>query len=66
MRAYLASTCVIFGLVAVLHIIRAVVEWPTMSADPYYFLLIVGLGVLAGVLSLWSWKLLRDRSKARS
>jgi hypothetical protein len=59
MRTYLVSTCVIFGLVAVLHLIRAIVEWPMISSDPVHFLLIVGFGVVAGVLSYWSWRLLR-------
>jgi hypothetical protein len=65
MRAYLVSTCLIFGIIALLHLARAIVEWPVLSTDPKYFLSMLGLGVLAAGLSLWSWRLLRARSNAR-
>ena len=65
MRAYLASTCVIFGLIAVAHAVRAMTDGQLFSTDPVYYLSMVGLGVLAAVLSAWSWRLLRARSSTR-
>jgi hypothetical protein len=56
---------VIFGLIAVVHAVRAMAEWPLFSTDPGYYLSMVGLGVLAAALSAWSWRLLRARSSTR-
>ena len=64
MKAYLVSTCAIFGVIAVLHALRAIVEWPMLSTDPVYFFTMLGLGLLAGALAVWSWRLLRARSDA--
>jgi hypothetical protein len=56
---------VIFGLIAVAHVVRALAEWPLFATDPAYYVSMVGLGVLAAVLSAWSWRLLRARSSTR-
>ena len=64
MKAYLVSTCALFGVIAVLHAARAIVEWPRLSTEPVYFFSVIGLGLLAAVLAVWSWRLLRARSGA--
>jgi len=52
MKAYLVITGVIFALITVAHVWRAVVE-PQLATDPWYVLLtlaVASLGVWAAVL----------------
>jgi hypothetical protein len=58
-KAYLVITGSIFGLIAVLHLLRAIAEWHLLKTDPWYFLGMAGLGVLAAILSVWAWRLFR-------
>lgn len=58
MKAYLAITGTIFGLIAVLHGWRSIAEWSFLSTDPWYFLSMSALGVVAAGLSVWAWRLL--------
>ena len=60
MKAYLIITGTLFGLIAVLHLLRAIAEWHLLTTDPWYFLEMAGLGVLAAGLSVWAWRLLRS------
>ena len=62
MKAYLITTGTIFGLIAVMHLLRSIAEWRLLTTDPWYFLGMAGLGVVAAVLSVWAWRLLRLRS----
>lgn len=55
MRAYLATTGVLFAVLAVLHVWRLVVEWPGIRAE---FWIIAGGSILSAVLALWALKLL--------
>jgi hypothetical protein len=55
MRAYVTTTGVIFGLLALVHIWRAVVEGPHLATDPFY----VGITLAAAGFCLWAWRLLR-------
>jgi hypothetical protein len=59
MKAYLITTGTVFGLIAVLHGIRAAAEWSLLKTDPGHFLAMAALGVLAAALSVWAWRLLR-------
>jgi hypothetical protein len=59
MKAYLASTGTIFGLIAVLHLLRSIDERARLATDPWYFLGTSALGVVAAALSVWAWRLLR-------
>jgi hypothetical protein len=54
-RAYLATTGVLFAVLAVLHVWRLVVEWPGIRAE---FWIIAGGSILSAVLALWALKLL--------
>lgn len=63
MKAYLAVTGVLFGLLALMHIARAVVEWRSLSTDPWYFLSMAALGLVAASLSVWAWRLLRGSTR---
>jgi hypothetical protein len=54
MKAYLATTGTVFGLIVVAHIWRAIAEGPAMVKNPVFILLTVA----AAALSVWAWRLL--------
>ena len=54
MRAYVATTGVIFGLITVAHVWRIIEEGAGLAAEPFYLL----LTVLAAALCLWACRLL--------
>jgi hypothetical protein len=60
MKAYLLTTGILFGLLSVLHVWRAIAEWPRPVVDPGFMLQIIVTIVLPGVLSCWAWRLLRN------
>jgi hypothetical protein len=63
MKPYLITTGTIFGLVAVAHVARTIAEWSRLATDPWFILEGPGLGVLAGAVAIWAWRLLsRTRS----
>jgi hypothetical protein len=62
MKAYLITTGTIFGLMAVLHLLRAIGERQKLTTDPGYFLSMAALGVVAAALSVWAWRLLRRQN----
>jgi hypothetical protein len=64
MKAYLVTTGALYGLIAVMHVVRAIAEWRRLTTDPWYFLAIVALGIVAAGLSVWSWRLLRQQSRS--
>jgi uncharacterized protein len=57
-NAYLIATATIFGLIAVMHLLKSIAEWRQLETDPWYFLGMAALGVLAAALSVWAWRLL--------
>jgi hypothetical protein len=56
MRAYVATTGVIFGLLVVAHVWRAVVEGPHLATDPWYVLITLA----SAGLCLWAWRVLKS------
>ncbi len=58
MKAYLIITGSIFGLMALLHVWRAIAERHQLTTDPAYFLGMTAIGLLAAGLSIWAWRLL--------
>ncbi|MHB8520810.1 MAG: hypothetical protein ACYDH9_08620 [Limisphaerales bacterium] len=65
MKAYLMTTGTIFGLIALLHLVRAIAERSLLATDPGQFLGMAALGVVAAVLSVWAWCLLRLQVRGR-
>jgi hypothetical protein len=59
MRGYLATTGVIFALLALAHVLRTIAEWSRLATDPGFILEGPGIGVAAAALCFWSWRLLR-------
>ena len=62
MKAYLVTTGVLFGLIAVTHVLRLFAEWPHLATHPW-FLLLTGLAV---ALCVWALTLLRRGAGAES
>ena len=63
MKAYLLTTGTLFGLLALSHLWRTVDEWPRLSSDPSFVLGTAALTVLAAVLSVWAFRLLRSAAR---
>jgi hypothetical protein len=59
MKAYLITTGALFALLALAHLLRTIAEWPRLAADPWFVLEGPGIGVAAGALCFWAWRLLR-------
>lgn len=57
MKAYVVITGVLFGLLTVVHLWR-IVEEPHLVRQPFF----LGITVLSGALSLWSWRAARRRT----
>ena len=59
MKSYLVTTGGVFALVAFAHLLRTFAEWSRLTSDPWFIVEGPGLGVLAGAIAFWSWRLLR-------
>ena len=55
MRAYLATTGVMFALIAVAHVWRIFAESRALATEPWF----MGLTVVAVAMSVWAFRLLR-------
>jgi hypothetical protein len=55
MKTYVATSGTIFGVVVLLHIMRAFAEGPHVARDPVFILLTIA----AGALCAWAFTLLR-------
>ena len=59
MKAYLITTGSIFGLIVFMHLLRSIAEWHLLTTDPWSFLAMAALGIVAAALSAWAWRLLK-------
>jgi hypothetical protein len=59
MRAYLATSGTLFGIVAIAHVLRTIAEWSRLATDPGFIAEGPGLGVLTASLAIWAWRLRR-------
>jgi len=64
MKAYLIVTGTIFGLIAVLHVLRTITERHLLNTDPWHFSGMAFFGVVAAALSAWAWRLLILRRRS--
>ena len=60
MKAYLITTGVVFGLITLAHIWRAVAEGSHVATDPVFVL----LTILSTGLCVWAFRLLKHSSRA--
>jgi hypothetical protein len=60
MKSYLVTTGVLFGLMAVVHVWRAIAEWPASTVGLGFLLGMAALIAIPGVLSWWAFRLLRN------
>lgn len=65
MKSYLLTTGGLFAVVAIAHVARTFAEWSRLSSDPWFIVEGPGLGVLAGAIAFWSWRLLRAMDQKR-
>ena len=59
MKAYLRTTCAVFGLILLAHAWRVVEEGPRLMTNPWFVLLTVA----DAALCFWAWHLLRHSSR---
>jgi hypothetical protein len=59
LRAYLATTGILFALLALAHLLRTIAESPRLASDPWFILEGPGIGIAAAALGFWAWHLLR-------
>ena len=64
MKAYLIITGSIFGLMAILHVWRAIDERHSLTTDPGYFAGMAAMGLVAAALSVWAWRLLAGQRRS--
>src|SRR5207248_1450348 len=56
MKAYLIITGTLFAVLALAHLLRTIVEWPRLVADPWFIIEGPGIGVVAAALCFWAWR----------
>jgi hypothetical protein len=64
MKAYLLTTGTIFGLIAIMHVLRSFAEWQSLKTNPVEFIAMAALGVLAAALSVWAFRLFQHQSRS--
>ena len=59
MRPYVRVSALLFGLVAVVHLIRAIRRWPLLIGGyPIPAAVSLVVCVVAGGMALWAWRVL--------
>lgn len=62
MRPYLQISGLLFGLVAIGHLVRVVRRWPLLIAGyPVPALASLVVLVVTGLMAVWAWRLLSGR-----
>ena len=65
MRPYVQISGLLFGLVAVGHLVRVIRRWPLLIAGyPVPALASLVVLVVAGLMVVWAWRLLSRRDTA--
>jgi hypothetical protein len=61
MKAYLYTTCVIFGLFSIGHVVELFSHWSTLGTDRWFAYGITAIIVVSGALSVWAFVLLKTK-----
>lgn len=56
MKAYVVTTGVLFGLLVVVHVWRALEEGPHLASDPAYIV----ITALAAAMCFWAWRVFKS------
>jgi hypothetical protein len=62
MKSYLITTGSIFGLIAFMHLLKAIGDRERMATNPVEFCSMAALGIFAAGLSVWAWRLFRSQN----
>lgn len=60
MRAYVLTTGIVFGLLALAHVWRFIEEGPALARNPFFIVITVA----AAALSFWGLRLFRQLSRS--
>jgi hypothetical protein len=63
MKTYLFTTGMIFGLLAVGHLLRLLKAAGSLAADPGFSISYAVIVVFCGSLSYWAWRLYQRQGK---
>lgn len=64
MKAYLYTTCVIFGLFSIAHVVELLSHWSTLGTDRWFTIGMTAVIVVSGALSIWAFVLLKMKRRA--
>jgi hypothetical protein len=64
-RAYLATTGLLFALLALAHLLRSIAESSRFATDPWFILEGPGIGIAAAAICVWAWRLFRVHPTSR-
>jgi hypothetical protein len=56
MKAYVMTTGAVFGLLALAHVWRVILEGWAVAADPFFILTTLG----SAAICVWAWRVLRN------
>jgi hypothetical protein len=56
-KAYLITTGILFGVLALAHLVLTIAEWSRLAAEPGFAVQGPGIGLVAVALCLWAWLL---------
>ena len=59
MKAYLITTGTLFGLLTIVHFLRAIEEWPHIATDPWFLV----ITLVAAGLCVWALRLYQASRK---
>ena len=63
MKAYLITTGTLLAVLALAQLLRTIVEWPHLTTNPWFIVEDPGIGVVAGGICFWAWRLLRPSAR---
>lgn len=59
MKAYLYTTCVLFGLFSIAHVFELFYHWSSLGTDKWFLYSMMAIIIVSGALSIWAYALLR-------
>jgi len=62
MRAYLLTTGIVFGLLALVHIWRVIQERASLAKDPWFLI----ITIIAAAFSFWAFRLYSRSARSSS